>query len=55
MRSAFTAVIALVILLALHWPLTLATIAFMGLFSFVLARAMKKRFGSSGERMLTWP
>ena len=40
--GVFTAVIALVILLALHWPLTLATIAFMGLFSFVLARAMKK-------------
>lgn len=37
-----TAVIALVILLALHWQLTVATIGFMALFSFVLSRAMNK-------------
>ncbi|HET9441164.1 MAG TPA: ABC transporter ATP-binding protein, partial [Longimicrobiales bacterium] len=38
----FTAVIALFILLALHWPLTVATIAFMAIFSYVLSRAMNK-------------
>ncbi|HEY0673316.1 MAG TPA: ABC transporter transmembrane domain-containing protein, partial [Longimicrobiales bacterium] len=38
----FTAVIALFILLALHWPLTVATIAFMAVFSYVLSRAMNK-------------
>ena len=40
--GVITALIALAILLALHWPLTLATIGFMGVFSFVLARAMNK-------------
>jgi subfamily B ATP-binding cassette protein MsbA len=40
--GVITALIALVILIALHWPLTLATIGFMGVFSFVLARAMNK-------------
>jgi ABC-type multidrug transport system fused ATPase/permease subunit len=40
--GVITAVLALAILLALHWPLTLATLGFMGLFSFVLARAMKR-------------
>ena len=37
-----TAVIALVILLNLHWQLTLATIGFMAVFAFVLSAAMKR-------------
>ncbi len=37
-----TAAIALVILLSLHWQLTVMTIGFMALFSFVLSRAMNK-------------
>jgi ABC-type multidrug transport system fused ATPase/permease subunit len=37
-----TAAIALVILLALHWKLTVATIGFMAVFAFVLSAAMKK-------------
>jgi ABC-type multidrug transport system fused ATPase/permease subunit len=40
--GVITAVIAFVILLLLHWQLTLATAAFMGSFGFVLSRAMKK-------------
>ena len=37
-----TAIIALTILLALHWPLTVATIGFMAIFAVVLSQAMKK-------------
>ncbi|HEY0303810.1 MAG TPA: ABC transporter ATP-binding protein [Longimicrobiales bacterium] len=40
--GVFTAIIALVILLYLHWPLTLATIGFMAVFAIVLSQAMKK-------------
>lgn len=40
--GTITAVIALVILLLLHWPLTLATIGFMAGFALILAQAMKK-------------
>jgi ABC-type multidrug transport system fused ATPase/permease subunit len=40
--GSITAVIALAILLALHWPLTVATIGFMALFSIVLSQAMKR-------------
>jgi ABC-type multidrug transport system fused ATPase/permease subunit len=40
--GVFTAIIALIILLMLHWPLTVATIGFMALFAIVLSQAMKK-------------
>ena len=40
--GVITAVIALFILLALHWQLTVATIAFMTIFAFVLSIAMKR-------------
>jgi subfamily B ATP-binding cassette protein MsbA len=40
--GVFTAIIALIILLMLHWPLTVATIGFMALFAAVLSQAMKK-------------
>ena len=40
--GAITAFIALFILLYLNWPLTVATIGFMALFSWILSRAMNK-------------
>ncbi|HEY0809010.1 MAG TPA: ABC transporter ATP-binding protein, partial [Longimicrobiales bacterium] len=40
--GVITAVIALFILLALHWKLTVATIGFMAVFAFVLSAAMKR-------------